>query len=139
MNLAWPTFNACMNGASAVCLGAGYWFIRRGDRGRHRASMILAALFSAVFLVSYLAYHAKVGDVHFLGQGWIRPVYFTILITHVVLALSVPVFAVLLLTWAFQGKFSRHKALARWAWPIWMYVSVTGVVVYLMLYTMKFS
>jgi uncharacterized membrane protein YozB (DUF420 family) len=114
----------------------GYYFIKRKEIERHRLCMVLAFITSCVFLVSYLIYHYYAGSVPFEGQGWIRSVYFTILITHIVLAATVPVFALTALYRAWKKDFKRHRAIARWAWPIWMYVSVTGVVVYVMLYEM---
>jgi putative membrane protein len=129
-----PTLNATLNGTSAVLLVLGYRFIRRRQISAHRACMLAAFTVSIVFLISYLIYHAQVGSVHFPGTGWSRGVYFTILITHTVLAALVPPLAVVTLTRALRGQFERHRRLARWTFPIWLYVSVTGVVVYVMLY-----
>ena len=129
-----PTVNASLNSLSAVFLGVGYYFIRKGDKQRHRACMIGAFCTSAVFLACYLVYHYHVGSVGFQGQGWIRPVYFTILITHVILAATIVPLALLTLCRAWKEQFDKHRRIARWTWPIWMYVSVTGVIVYLMLY-----
>ena len=129
-----PTLNAALNGLSAVLLLLGYRFIRRREIAQHRACMLAAFGVSVVFLTSYLIYHAQVGSVHFPGTGWIRPVYFTILITHTILAATVPVLAILTLTRALQKRFDRHRRIARWTFPVWLYVSVTGVVVYWMLY-----
>jgi uncharacterized membrane protein YozB (DUF420 family) len=96
--------------------------------------MITAFGVSVVFLICYVIYHVQVGSVSYKGQGWLRPVYFSILISHVTLAFTVPVLATVTLVRGLRGNYERHRAVARWAWPIWMYVSVTGVIVYLMLY-----
>jgi uncharacterized membrane protein YozB (DUF420 family) len=98
--------------------------------------MIAAFVCSCLFLTSYLTYHYHVGSVPFTGQGWIRPVYFTILITHIILAAAIVPLALITLYRAWRGQFDRHKRIARWTWPLWMYVSVTGVVIYVMLYQM---
>lgn len=129
-----PALNAFLNSVSALLLGAGYYFIRHQQRDRHRACMISAFVVSCLFLASYLFYHYHVGSVPFTKQGWIRPVYFTILITHVVLAISIVPMALITLYRALRGRFGAHRRIARWTWPIWMYVSVTGVCVYVMLY-----
>lgn len=129
-----PALNATLNATSAVLLLLGYRFIRRREISAHRACMLAAFAVSVVFLISYLTYHAQVGSVRFPGSGWIRGVYFTILITHTILAALVPPLAVVTLTRALRGQFDRHRRLARWTFPIWLYVSVTGVVVYVMLY-----
>jgi putative membrane protein len=129
-----PLLNALFNSTAAVLLVAGLIFIRRGEVRAHRACMLSAFAVSVAFAISYIVYHAHVGDVRFLGRGWVRPLYFTILITHIGLAfVIVPLVAVTL--WrALSGRFAAHRAIARWTWPIWMYVSVTGVIVYLMVY-----
>ena len=129
-----PTLNAVLNGASAVLLAAGYTFIRKKQVPRHRLCMGAAVVTSSIFLVSYLYYHWHVGSVRFQGTGWVRPVYFTILLSHTVLAASLVVLVPITLTRALRERFARHRAIARWTLPIWMYVSVTGVVIYLMLY-----
>jgi uncharacterized membrane protein YozB (DUF420 family) len=129
-----PALNALLNGASALALLVGFWLIRRGRWRAHRAAMLTALALSAAFLTSYLVYHAQVGSVRFTGQGWVRPLYFSILITHTVLAAAVPVLASITLVRALRRRFPRHAAIARWTLPIWLYVSVTGVVIYLMLY-----
>ena len=129
-----PTLNAALNATSAVLLVAGYVLIRRGRREAHRRAMLGAVTCSALFLVSYLAYHAQVGSVRFQGQGWIRTVYFTILLTHTVLAAAIVPLVLVTLTRALQQRFDRHRRLARITFPLWAYVSVTGVVIYLMLY-----
>jgi uncharacterized membrane protein YozB (DUF420 family) len=129
-----PAVNASLNALSTVLLLTGYSFIRQGKREQHRKLMISAFGVSMLFLICYVVYHAQVGSVKFQGQGWLRPAYFAILITHVVLAATVPVLAVLTLRRALRGEFARHKKLARVTFPIWLYVSVTGVIVYAMLY-----
>ena len=129
-----PTVNACLNATAAVLLTWGYPLIRRRRVQTHRKVMISAFITSCVFLICYLIYHAQVGSVHYPHTGAIRTVYLTILATHTILAAAVPVLAVLTLRRALTGKFDRHRAIARWTLPIWLYVSVTGVVVYLMLY-----
>jgi uncharacterized membrane protein YozB (DUF420 family) len=129
-----PLLNAVLNGSSALCLLAGFYFIRRGEIRKHRACMIAALACSAIFLTSYLIYHAQVGSVRFAGEGGIRAVYFTILISHTLLAAAVPPLAIITLRRALRAKFDKHRNIARWALPIWLYVSVTGVVIYLMLY-----
>jgi uncharacterized membrane protein YozB (DUF420 family) len=129
-----PALNATLNGSSAVLLLIGRWFIGRGKIAIHRAFMIAALVSSSVFLVSYLYYHAHVGSVHFQGHGWSRPVYFTILISHTILAAVVVPMVIITLSRALRERFDRHRAIARWTFPVWMYVSVTGVVVYVMLY-----
>jgi uncharacterized membrane protein YozB (DUF420 family) len=131
-----PALNATLNATSAVLLMSGYAFIRRGYVRRHRAAMISACIVSALFLTSYVIYHANIGSKPFPGQGPIRLVYFTILLTHVLLAITVPPLALITLSRGLRAKFDRHVAIARWTFPIWMYVSVTGVIVYLMLYHM---
>ena len=129
-----PAVNATLNGASAVLLTTGYILIRSGRKDQHRLVMIAAFTVSILFLISYLIYHSQVGSVHYPHEGVLRTVYLTILFTHTVLAATVPVLAIVTLRRALKGQFARHKALAKWTLPIWLYVSVTGVVVYLMLY-----
>lgn len=129
-----PMLNACLNLVATAFLAAGYTWIRRGDMRRHRASMVCACAASAAFLTSYLVYHWQVGSVPYTGQGWIRPVYFAILISHIVLATVIVPLVALTLLRAARGNFERHRRIARWTWPLWMYVSVTGVVIYWMLY-----
>lgn len=131
-----PTVNATLNAISAVLLAIGWVLIRRRKIAAHRAVMLSAFACSTLFLVSYLVYHAQVGSVRFQGTGAIRPVYFTILLTHTILAAAVPVLAVITLSRALRRRFRRHRAIARWTLPIWLYVSVTGVAVYAMLYLM---
>ncbi|MCB0281892.1 MAG: DUF420 domain-containing protein [Calditrichae bacterium] len=129
-----PTLNAFLNGISAIFLLAGYVNIKKGRRETHKHFMIAALSTSALFLISYVIYHYQVGSVPYPYHDWTRPVYFIILIPHVILAaLNVP-FIILLVTFAFKQNFQKHKKLARWVWPVWMFVSVTGVIIYLMLY-----
>jgi uncharacterized membrane protein YozB (DUF420 family) len=131
-----PALNATLNATSAVLLLTGYYFIRAGQRDRHRACMLSALAVSAAFLTSYVVYHAQVGSVPFQKTGPIRAVYFTILITHVVLAVAIVPLALVTVSRALASRFDRHRRVARWTLPLWLYVSVTGVVVYLMLYRM---
>src|SRR5271170_966255 len=126
--------NAILNSTAAVLLLAGYIAIRSHWIRVHRACMITAFIVSVVFFISYCVYHYHVGDVRFGGQGLIRPVYFSILISHVTLAVAIVPLALMTLSRALRARFARHRRIARWTWPIWMYVSVTGVVVYLMVY-----
>ena len=129
-----PALNASLNSVAAVLLMLGYVFIRRGDMRRHRACMLCACGVSTAFLASYLVYHWQVGSVPFTGQGWVRPVYFSILLSHIVLAIVILPLAATTLLRAWRGDYDRHRAIARWTWPLWMYVSLTGVAIYLMLY-----
>jgi uncharacterized membrane protein YozB (DUF420 family) len=129
-----PALNATLNAIAAGWLVAGYVLIRRGRRRAHRAAMIAAFVTSALFLVSYLVYHAQAGSRPFTGEGWIRPVYFTILVSHIVLAAAVLPLAIVTLVRGLRARYDLHRRLARRTLPIWLYVSVTGVVVYLMLY-----
>jgi uncharacterized membrane protein YozB (DUF420 family) len=129
-----PTINAFLNGTSAILLFVGHSYIKRGNIQAHKRLMISALVTSSLFLICYLYYHAHVGSVRFQGQGFSRPVYFTILLTHTVLAAAIVPLVIITLTRALRERFDRHRAIARWTYPIWMYVSVTGVVIYLMLY-----
>jgi len=129
-----PAVNASLNALSTVLLTTGWILIRRRQIGRHRLCMLSALATSALFLTSYLVYHAKVGSVPFPGQGAVRTIYFTILITHVILAATIVPLALVTLSRALARRFDRHRRIARWTLPIWLYVSVTGVVIYLMLY-----
>ena len=135
-----PALNAILNGTAAILLARGYFLIRAGRRIQHKNTMIAAFCVSIVFLVSYLIYHAQVGSVSFQKTGILRYVYLTILFTHTVLAATVPVLAIITLRRARKGEktgdFSRHRRIARWTLPIWLYVSITGVVVYFMLYSL---
>jgi uncharacterized membrane protein YozB (DUF420 family) len=129
-----PTLNAVLNATSALLLAAGYLAIRGRRVRTHRACMAAAFTTSVAFLVSYVVYHLNAGTTRFPGEGWVRPVYFTILGTHTVLAALVPFLAVATLTLALRGRFTPHARLARWTLPTWLYVSVTGVVIYVLLY-----
>lgn len=129
-----PTLNACLNTISAILLIRGYLLIRRRRIEAHKRTMLAAFAVSTLFLVSYLVYHYNVGSVKFQGQGTIRVVYFTILLTHTILAAVVAPMILVTLWRAWKNQFDRHRKLARYTLPIWLYVSVTGVVVYLMLY-----
>jgi uncharacterized membrane protein YozB (DUF420 family) len=129
-----PAINATLNATSAILLVWGYTLIRRRRVQTHRRVMTTAFGVSIVFLICYLIYHAQVGSVRYQKTGPIRTVYYTILLTHTILAATVPVLASITLYRGLKGKFLRHKAIARWTFPIWLYVSVTGVIVYLMLY-----
>jgi uncharacterized membrane protein YozB (DUF420 family) len=128
------TLNAVLNSLATILLIAGWMMIRRGHVRAHRLAMVSAFVISTIFLVSYLTYHALEGSRPFLGEGAIRPVYYTILITHVLLAAVVPVLAVSMLFLAWRARWRAHRRLGRITLPIWLYVSVTGVVIYLMLY-----
>jgi len=133
-----PAVNAILNGTAAILLVRGYFLIRSGKRQQHKKTMLAAFAVSVVFLISYLIYHANSGIIYYQKTGFIRYVYFTILYTHTPLAAAVPVLAIITLRRALKaektGDFSRHRRIARWTLPIWLYVSVTGVLVYLMLY-----
>jgi len=130
----YPVLDAALNGTSAALLLTGRWFIARKNIAAHRAMMISALVASSLFLASYLYYHAHVGSVHFRGTGWSRPLYFTILISHTILAASVLPLVIITLSRALRRQFPQHRAIARWTFPIWLYVSITGVIVYFMLY-----
>lgn len=129
-----PAVNATLNGTAAVLLLWGRYLISRRKVDQHRKVMVTAFGVSVAFLICYLVYHAQVGSVPYPKQGPIRIVYFTILITHTLLAVTVPVLAILTLRRALRREFEKHRRLARWTFPIWLYVSVTGVIVYMMLY-----
>ena len=129
-----PAVNATLNATSAVLLTYGYTLIRRRRIEQHKRVMVAAFSVSVLFLICYVIYHAQIGSMPFQKTGPIRTVYFFILITHVILAAAVPVLAIVTLRRAWHGKFDRHRAIAKWTLPIWLYVSVTGVIVYWMLY-----
>ena len=129
-----PTLNALLNTVSATLLISGYTLIRQGKVRAHRTCMLAAFATSTLFLISYLVYHANVGSVPFTGQGAVRTLYFTILISHITLAALVPPLALVTLTHGLRQRFDRHRRIARWTLPVWLYVSVTGVIVYAMLY-----
>ena len=129
-----PTLNAILNSISAILLVTGYFFIRRKNVKAHRALMTGAFVTSTLFLISYLTYHYYHGSTKFQGQGAIRAVYFSILITHTILAAAIVPMIFITFSRALKERFDRHRRIARWTLPLWLYVSVTGVVVYLMLY-----
>ena len=129
-----PAVNASLNALSGILLLAGYVLIRRRRIETHRKVMIAAFVTSSIFLVCYVVYHAQVGSVRFTRQGFVRPLYFTILVTHVTMAAVVLPMAIVTLTRGLKGRYPQHRRLARWTFPIWMYVSVTGVLVYVLLY-----
>ena len=129
-----PSLNALLNATSAGLLIIGYYFIRQRNIQAHRVCMTSAFVVSILFLISYLTYHAHAGTTRFNGQGWIRPIYFTLLLSHTVLAALVPVLASITIVRARRQQFDRHRRIARWTLPIWLYVSVTGVLIYWLLY-----
>ncbi len=127
-----PAAEAILNTLSAISISTGYYFIRKNNIAAHRACMITALIISSIFFIIYLIYHMNVGNIPFAGQGFIRPVYFTILASHVILAAVSAVLVLTTVTFIAKGHIEKHKKLARWTLPIWLYVSVTGVIVYLM-------
>lgn len=129
-----PTLNAMLNATSGILVLIGYVLIRRKQIAAHRACMIAAVTASVVFLISYLVYHYYHGATRFPGTGWARPVYFTILFSHTILAVIIVPFVIITLRRGLRSQFARHKKIARWTFPMWLYVSVTGVIVYFMLY-----
>ena len=135
-----PALNACLNGLSAVFLAAGYYFIRHGNKSKHRNCMVSAFISSTVFLACYLTYHIGMrihygkGHTQFLEPEWFRPIYLFILFSHLMLAIAIVPLVLMTLHRAVKQRFELHKKIARWTWPIWMYVSVTGVIIYLILY-----
>ncbi len=129
-----PALIASLNGISAVLLLAGRYAIARGQMAAHRACMIAAVVTSALFLACYVYFHVHAGNIRFLGQGVWRPIYFAILIPHVTLAIVIVPMVIITLSRGLRAQYDRHRAIARWTWPLWMYVSVTGVIVYFMLY-----
>lgn len=129
-----PAVNASLNLLATLWLSCGYYWIRRRNIERHRVCMLGACVTSGAFLTSYLVYHWNVGSVPFTGQGWIRSVYFVLLTSHIILAIVVVPLGLATILRAWRGDFDRHRRIARWTWPLWMYVSVTGIVVYWMLY-----
>jgi uncharacterized membrane protein YozB (DUF420 family) len=130
----YPVIDAALNGTTAILLLIGRTFIKHGRMAAHRAVMIAALVSSTLFLTSYVYYHYHVGSVRFQGQGWSRPLYFSILISHTILAVLIVPMVMITLSRALRARFDRHRAIARWTFPLWMYVSVTGVIVYVMLY-----
>ena len=133
-----PHLNALLNTVSAALLLTGYCFIRQRNVAAHRRCMLAALGSSGLFLISYLVYHFSVGSVPFQGQGWIRTVYFAVLVSHTVLATAIVPLVVITVVRALNERFDKHRAIARWTLPLWIYVSATGVVVYWMLYQMEF-
>lgn len=135
-----PAVNAFLNGVSAVLLSFGYYFIRRRNQRAHERCMVSAFISSILFLICYLTYHGHrayilhQGPTRFLEPQWFRPIYLAILLTHTLLAIAVVPLAVITLTRALRERFDAHRKIARWTWPIWMYVSVTGVLIYFLLY-----
>src|ERR1700690_3507375 len=129
-----PALNATLNACCTVFLLAGYVFIRRKKITAHPACMLSAFVCSAVFLGFYLYFHFNAGLIRFGGQGWIRPVYFTLLISHTILAIVIVPLVITTLSFAVAGNFARHRRIARWTFPLWLYVSVTGVIIYWLLY-----
>jgi uncharacterized membrane protein YozB (DUF420 family) len=129
-----PALNATLNGTSAVLLVTGRALIGRGRIAAHRACMIAAVTASAIFLGCYLYFHWRVGNVRFLGQGWSRTLYFSILISHTILAIVIVPLVIITLSRGLRARYDRHRAIARWTFPLWLYVGITGVIVYFMLY-----
>jgi putative membrane protein len=129
-----PVVNASLNGLSAVFLTAGYIFIRRNNQAAHRTCMVSAFVTSSLFLVCYLTYHFFAGRTVFKDPAWFRPIYVVLLVTHTVLAVVIVPMVLITLNRALKQRFDLHKKIARWTWPIWMYVSVTGVIIYILLY-----
>jgi uncharacterized membrane protein YozB (DUF420 family) len=129
-----PAVNAALNALAGILLLIGFTHIRAGRREQHRKLMLAAFATSSLFLICYVVYHAQVGSVRFTRQGLVRPIYFSILITHVTLAALVLPLAIVTLTRGLNGRFVQHRRIARWTFPIWLYVSITGVLVYVLLY-----
>ena len=129
-----PFLNAILNLTSALFLVTGHRFMKKGNIPAHRKCMIAVFMFSGLFLTSYLVYHYNHGSQPFRGEGWIRPVYFAILITHTILATAIVPLAVVTLRRGLRGSYELHRKIAKWTYPLWLYVSVTGVIIYVMLY-----
>jgi uncharacterized membrane protein YozB (DUF420 family) len=135
-----PVVNACLNGLSALFLSGGFYFIRRKNQAAHRNCMVAAFVTSTLFLACYLTYHGYMayylhrGPTIFKEPAWFRPIYLAILLTHTVLAIVIVPMVLITLSRALKQRFDRHRKIARWTWPLWMYVSVTGVLIYLLLY-----
>jgi putative membrane protein len=129
-----PAVNASLNALSGVLLLCGYTLMRLRRIALHRTFMIAAFATSSIFLICYLVYHAQVGSVRFTRPGFVRSLYYTILVTHVTLAATVPPLAIITMSRGLKGRYPQHRRIARWTFPIWMYVSVTGVLVYVLLY-----
>ena len=130
----WPALNASLNAVSGALIMAGFLFIKAKRVAAHRACMLSACAVTAVFLISYILYHSQSKLIHFHGTGWIRPVYFSILISHTVLAITIVPLIIRMVYLAVRERIAEHKRLARWTFPMWLYVSVTGIVVYWMVY-----
>jgi uncharacterized membrane protein YozB (DUF420 family) len=131
-----PASNAFFNGLAGVFLAFGFYFVKRGKVIAHRNCMIAAVCSSALFLAGYLTYHIVLngGVTRFHDPAWFKPIYLTILVTHLILAIAIVPMILITLTFAIRQQFDKHKRIARWTWPLWMYVSVTGVLIYLLLY-----
>ncbi len=128
-----PATNAGLNALSAMALISGLYFIKRGNKQAHGFCMVSALLFSTLFLIGYMTHHAIHGDTKFLGTGWLRPTYFFILVTHIILSMAALPMVLTTVFFAATRRWSTHRALARWTWPVWLYVSVTGVLVFVFL------
>ncbi len=128
-----PLFHATLNGSTAIALIIGYYFIKNGKMINHRFCMILAFVLSSIFLVSYIIYHYNTGHTEFGGEGWIRPFYFTLLISHIILAVAILPMALLSMYRGLTNQISKHRAIAKWTFPIWLYVAISGVLVYLLM------
>lgn len=133
----WPALNASLNAISGALIMAGFLFIKAKRVAAHRACMLSACAVTALFLVSYLLYHSQSQLIHFRGRGWIRPVYFTILTTHTALAIVIVPLIIRMVWLAAKDRVAEHKRLARWTFPMWLYVSVTGIIVYWMVYQLR--
>lgn len=129
-----PAVNACLNSASTILLSFGYYYIKNRRQVAHRNCMVGALITSTLFLVCYLIYHSYAGRTVFQNPAWFRPIYLVILLTHTILAVAIVPMVLMTVSRAFRQKFEAHRAIARWTWPIWMYVSVTGVLIYFLLY-----
>ena len=129
-----PAVNACLNSLSAILLSAGYYFIRRKNPAAHRNCMVSAVVTSTLFLISYLVYHFNAGRTVFKDPLWFRPIYLVLLLSHTLLAVVILPLVLATLFHAFRKRFESHRRIARWTWPLWMYVSVTGVIIYFLLY-----
>jgi uncharacterized membrane protein YozB (DUF420 family) len=129
-----PVVDAGLNSLSAVFLAAGYYFIKKKNQTAHRNCMVAAFVTSVIFLACYLTYHFNVGTTRFLEPPWFRPIYLAILIPHEILAMLIVPLILITLNRAFREKFDAHRRIAKWTWPLWMYVSVTGVLLYYLLY-----
>jgi len=127
-----PHFQAILNTLSALFLSTGYYFIKNENKNAHRICMIIALVISAVFMISYLTYHAEVGYTPFTGQGLIRPLYFTMLPSHVIIAATIVPMVLITVAYAIKGNFNKHPRIARWTLPLWFYVSVSGVLIYIL-------